>query len=177
QHQDKKTTQTRRPQLDGDDDMAQLSWALAPGALAFPSRRNGLERGRPKRRDCPRVEQLETRMAMSGTWTPLFNLMPDSGSGTGRMMLLSNGTVMVQGGGAKDADFANWYLLTPDSRGSYAARTWSQLASMNLQRLDYASVTLPNGKVMVLGGEYSGPDLKKSYTNRTEIYDPVANTW
>jgi hypothetical protein len=103
--------------------------------------------------------------------------MPDSGSGTGNMMLLSNGTVMIQGGGASTADNANWYALTPDSSGSYADGTWSQLASMKLQRLDYASVTLPNGDVMVLGGEYSGPSLAKTYTDETEIYDPVANTW
>jgi hypothetical protein len=123
------------------------------------------------------VEQLETRIAMSGTWTPLSNLMPDAGSGTGNMMLLSNGTVMIQGGGAGASDNANWYSLTPDSRGSYVDGTWSQLASMNLQRLDYASVMLQNGDVMVLGGEYSGRDLTKTHTNATEIYDPVANTW
>jgi hypothetical protein len=155
--------------------MAQFSRAIAASAHTFPSRGNGQKRQR--RSHGPGVEQLETRIAMSGTWTPLSNLMPDSGSGTGNMMLLSNGTVMVQGGGAANADNANWYLLTPDSHGSYVDGTWSQLASMHLQRLDYASVMLQNGDVMVLGGEYSGPDLKKTYTNETELYDPLANTW
>ena len=35
------------------------------------------------------------------------------------------------------------------------------------------STVLPNGKVLVAGGETAGSgDLKKS-----ELYDPVANTW
>jgi hypothetical protein len=123
------------------------------------------------------VEQLETRTAMSGTWTPLMNLMPLSGSDSGNMMLLSNGRVMIQGGGENAADNWNWFALTPDSRGNYVDGTWKQLTSMHLQRLDYASVMLPNGDVMVLGGEYSGKDLKKTYTNETEIYDPVRDQW
>jgi hypothetical protein len=125
------------------------------------------------------VEQLEGRVALSamGTWTPLTHLMPDSGSGTGNMMLLSNGTVMIQGGGASDADFVKWYKLTPDSKGNYVDGTWSQLASMSLGRLDYTSVVLPDGEVMVLGGEYSGPNLAKTFTAKTTIYNPVSNTW
>jgi hypothetical protein len=107
------------------------------------------------------------------------------------MLLLSDGSVMVQGGSASGAGFTNWYRLTPDSRGSYADGTWSQLASMSLPRLDYAAVTLPNGDVMVLGGEYTpgpgsslgdeseatSPTNPPPRTNEAEIYDPVTNTW
>jgi hypothetical protein len=127
----------------------------------------------------PTIEQLEVRVTLSGTgtWTPLANLMPGSGSGTGNMMLLSNGTVMIQGGGDSVTNNAKWYALTPDSQGNYVDGTWSQLASMKLKRLDYASVVLPDGDVMVLGAEYSGPTLAKNYTSETEIYDPVSNTW
>ncbi|MFI5458998.1 MAG: MBG domain-containing protein, partial [Isosphaerales bacterium] len=105
-----------------------------------------------------------------GTWTPLSNLAP---SGTGTMLLLSDGTVMVQGNGVTNI----WYSLAPDSTGSYAAGTWSQLASMSLQRLDYASNVLPDGRVFVVGGEYSGPSGGQNETPTGEIYDPVANTW
>jgi hypothetical protein len=88
------------------------------------------------------------------------------------MLLLSDGTVMAQGG--SNSNDAHWYKLTPDSTGSYVNGTWSNLASFNDGRRFYASDVLRDGRVFVAGGEYSsvGGD-----TNTTEIYDPVANTW
>jgi hypothetical protein len=93
------------------------------------------------------------------------------------MMLLSDGTVMVQGGGTPTTVTKTWYQLTPDGSGSYANGTWSQLPDMSLERYAYASNVLPDGRVFVLGGEYSGPDGTSNWTNTGEIYDPVANTW
>src|ERR1041385_5512943 len=81
------------------------------------------------------LEALEHRSLLSvsplpqpGSWTPVTNLVPDHNS-AGTMMLLSDGTVMVQGGAS-----ASWYQLTPDSTGSYVNGTWSSLASMSTQR-------------------------------------------
>ena len=120
------------------------------------------------------LEELEPRRLLSvsgGTWTPLTNV--PSGEGTGTMLLLSNGTVMAQA-----PDTTNvWYQLTPDASGSYINGTISQLASMNLQRKDYTSDVLPNGNVIVVGGEESGPSGAKNFTNTGEIYNPQANTW
>ncbi len=115
------------------------------------------------------LEPLEDRRLMAGTWTPLTNLVP-AGAGAGEMMLLSDGTVMVQSNG----ETTTWSKLTPDATGSYANGTWSALAPMATARMDYASNVLPSGKVMVLGGEYSAAG---SLTNTGEIYDPLANTW
>src|SRR5262249_1751870 len=122
------------------------------------------------------LELLENRDLLSATWTPLTNQFPDPG-GTGTMILLSNGTVMVQDNGAKAAQYNQWFQLTPDASGNYANGTWSQLASMSTQRLYFASNVLPSGKVFVLGGEFSGRKLAGNITNTGEIYDPVANTW
>jgi hypothetical protein len=102
--------------------------------------------------------------AEAGTWTALTNSAP---AGIGRLMLLSDGTVMAQGANVSNA----WYKLTPSSTGSYLAGTWSPLASMIDSRLYYASDVLPSGKVFVAGGEYGTGGAKG------EIYDPVANTW
>jgi hypothetical protein len=93
------------------------------------------------------------------------------------MMLLSDGTVMVQGGGNPTTVTKTWYRLTPDATGSYANGTWSQLASMGLEREWYASNILPDGRVFVLGGEDSGPQGQANFTNTGEIYDPVADAW
>src|SRR5258705_6211136 len=102
-------------------------------------------------------------------WTPLTNPSPTPG---GTMMLLTDGTVMVQG-----YPFNTWMRLTPSAKGSYADGSWSPLASMSIQRLYFASHVLPNGNVWVLGGEYSGTPLQPSFTNSGEVYDSVSNTW
>src|SRR5262249_38969226 len=82
----------------------------------------------------PNVECLEDRTLMTGTWTTLANLAP-SATGIGTMILLTDGTVMAQGG---DVD-RTWYKLTPNSAGSYANGTWSSRTSMSVQRLYYGS--------------------------------------
>jgi hypothetical protein len=122
------------------------------------------------------LELLESRELLSATFTPLTNQFPDPG-GTGTMMLLPNGNIMVQDNGNNPALYNQWFQLTPDASGNYANGTWSQLASMSTQRLFFASNVLPSGKVFVLGGEFSGPNLVQNITNTGEIYDPVTNTW
>jgi hypothetical protein len=41
--------------------------------------------------------------------------------------------------------------------------------------LYHASAVLPDGRVIIMGGEYNGPDAV--WTNLCAIYDPVANNW
>lgn len=89
------------------------------------------------------------------------------------MMLLTDGTVMAQGGGVSK----DWYKLTPDSTGNYHNGTWSSLASMSLERLYFGSNVLPDGRVYVLGGEYSGANGAATWVNSGEIYDTISNTW
>ncbi len=90
------------------------------------------------------------------------------------MLLLTNGTVMVQAN-----QTGNWWGLTPNSSGSYVNGTWKQLASMPAGYAPkyYASAILPDGRVLVEGGEYNGTNTTAVDTNRGAIYNPVANTW
>jgi hypothetical protein len=115
------------------------------------------------------VEELERRDLLTGTWMPLINGAPSS---IGTMFLLSDGTVMAQEGGSQ-----NWDQLKPDSSGNYMNGTWSALAPMSMERLYYGSNVLPDGRVFILGGEYSGPGLPKNFTNTGEIYNPASNSW
>lgn len=101
----------------------------------------------------------------TASWTKLTNLAPDN---AGTMLLLTDGTVMVQGYSPGN----NWMRLTSDRTGSYIHGTWSALASMSIPRLYYASHVLPSGKVWLLGGEYSGFGLPANWTNTGEMYDP-----
>ena len=122
----------------------------------------------------PIVETLERRDLLTGTWTPLVNPVPN-GDGAITQILLSDGTVMVQGG----ADNASntWYALSPDASGSYINGTWSQLASSNVQRLFAPMNILPNGNVFLMGGEYSGPNTDATFNNTGEIFNPVTDKW
>jgi hypothetical protein len=75
----------------------------------------------------------------------------------------------------QDSGTANWWLLTPDSSGSYVGGTWSPLASGPNAPLYFVSAVLKDGRVLVAGGEYdngSQVDLLAA-----EIYDPVNNSW
>jgi hypothetical protein len=108
----------------------------------------------------------------AGTWVMLTNGAP---AAAGTMILLTDGTVMVQN---NSSNFAGWMRLVPDIHGSYANGTWvSNIASMALARLYFASNVLPDGRVWVLGGEYSGPSLSQNITALGEIYNPVTNSW
>jgi hypothetical protein len=142
-------------------------------ARLFPHKQRpgrGRQEGRRPRR--LRLEELEVRTLLTGTWTGLAHLVP-SPNGTGTMTLLSDGTAMVQGGGS--AGPANtWYQLTPDASGSYVNGTWTSLAMMRVQRLYYGSNVLPDGTVFLVGGEYSS---EGGFSRSGEIYDPVSNTW
>src|SRR5262245_2000020 len=112
---------------------------------------------------------LVSTFGYASTWTPLTHLAPSS---IQLMMQLTDGTVLVQSYNGQ-----TWMKLTPDATGSYINGTWSLLAPSPTPRLYFASQVLTDGRVFVVGGEYSGPGLLANWSNTGEIYDPVANTW
>jgi hypothetical protein len=109
--------------------------------------------------------------ALAGGWQPLTNTVPWT-NGAGSQLLMTDGTVLVQ-----DYCTPNWWSLKPDKTGSYQNGTWTQVASMSSSYapLYFASAVLPDGKVMVNGGEYNS--CRGDETPLGAMYDPVANTW
>ena len=103
-------------------------------------------------------------------WQPLQNQPGSIYAGTA--LLLTDGSVMVQ-----DAGSSNWWKLTPDNTGSYVAGTWTQLAPMpdGYAPLYFASAVLPDGRVIVEGGEYQ--NFQPAWQTGGAIYDPVADQW
>jgi hypothetical protein len=126
--------------------------------------------GRPK----PATSAPEnTPAGAASPWEPLKNAPPfDPGS----MLLASDGTVLVHVeppyGGTSD-----WYKLTPSSTGSYVDGTWSKIAEMpnGYDPLYFASAILPDGQMIVEGGEYLGGT--PAWSNKGALYNPVTNTW
>src|SRR5215475_13398043 len=126
---------------------------------------------------------------MAHHWTSLTNL-PSLQGGTlsfvpDVMLLLSDGSVLVH---QRMDEHHNpptgmeWFRLAPDTHGDYAAGTWSGPFNMNAAREYFASGVLRDGRVFVLGGEYStaSPPDSSGNTQDTptgEIFDPNTNTW
>ena len=110
-------------------------------------------------------------------WTALKNPPPFGTPGT--MLLESDGTVLVHDEPDNNTTGGTnaWWKLTPDSHGSYIDGTWSQIASMPAAYtpLYFASAVLPDGRMIVEGGEYIGENAV--WSNEGAIYNPVTNTW
>jgi hypothetical protein len=129
----------------------------------------------------PKPSGLKADLRVAGTssspWTPLENPPPFGTPGT--MLLASDGTVLVHDepdnnvtGGTNQ-----WWKLTPAANGSYIDGTWSKIASMpaTYSPLYFASAILPDGRMIVEGGEYIGENAV--WSNQGEIYNPVTNKW
>lgn len=137
--------------------------------------------------DTTQVEASDVRVAevsqgLTGTWTALTNAPPDN---LDTCLLLTTGSVMCH-----QFNSNLWHRLTPDAFGSYKNGTWNTPAippmpngndpsfgcvNCTYAPLYYASAVLPDGRAVVIGGEYI--NLTAVWTNIGFIYDPVANTW
>jgi hypothetical protein len=128
----------------------------------------------------PKPSNTKLYLGPPGTkspWTPLKNTSPLKTPGT--MLLESNGTVLVHDEPDSNTIAATnaWYKLTPDSKGSYVDGTWSKIPSMpnNYAPLYFGSAILPDGRMIVEGGEYLG--AAAAWTSEGAIYNPVTNKW
>jgi hypothetical protein len=131
--------------------------------------------------------------AVAGTWQPLHNqpAFPDivdpssstdySPGGVVSPILLTDGSVLVLNTNLANVccSFANGqvFKLTPDIHGSYVDGTWTQLASLPYIPYAGASAVLPDGRVILQGGEFTGYTGDFTLTNQGAIYDPVADSW
>src|SRR5262245_15623678 len=103
----------------------------------------------------------KTQEALVSTWTPLVNAPPAFFDGC---LVLTDGSVMCHGYNSNQ-----WHRLKPDAFGSYANGTWNNppIAPMpngndpnfgcvncTYAPLYFASAVLPDGRVIVIGGEY-----------------------
>lgn len=109
--------------------------------------------------------------SFGGVWTQLLNQNPEFFNGT--MLLLPDGSVIVLSG----LDYQNWTKLTPTATNSYVNGTWSYITKMSSARQNFGSTVLTDGRVLVLGGEFTGPFLDPTMANSGEIYNLATNKW
>lgn len=127
------------------------------------------------------VLSIGSALAPCQSWQPLANQPTFS---PGAVLLLTDGTVLAHSEPncltCTSTDYNSWYKLTPDKAGSYVNGAWTQLASpKGYAPLYFGSVVLPDGRVVVEGGEYdcSTGTCNAAWTNQGAIYDPVKNIW
>lgn len=109
-------------------------------------------------------------------WVPLVN-QPNVNLALGNPLLLTDGTVIMH-----EACGSHWWRLTPDPYGSYINGTWKASSKMpaGYAPLYFGSAVLPDGRVMVAGGEYNSAtpgNCQAVWTNQAAIYDPKTNQW
>lgn len=113
--------------------------------------------------------------AYSQKWVALTN-QPKASLGLANPLLLTDGTVILH-----QACGSQWWKLSPDAFGSYVNGSWSRIASLptGYSPLYFGSAVLPDGRVMMAGGEYNfnGKQCQPVWTNQAAIYDPIANVW
>jgi hypothetical protein len=120
------------------------------------------------------LEILEDRTAPSASWANLAasgTAPPDGGA---MMMLLSDGSILVQDGiNPTTSAGQNTFRLSPQANtGSYVNGAWSPTTgNMNENRLFFTTAMLPDGRVFAVGGEYP------KFSNTAEIYDPATGLW
>ncbi|MFZ0363828.1 MAG: hypothetical protein WAL67_06435, partial [Candidatus Cybelea sp.] len=122
----------------------------------------------PHRHNITAAERARSREAgwQQITSFPRAHLSPQT------EILMTDGTVMVFDGCGSDV-----HRLTPDENGNYLTGTWSHVPSLpsNYAPLYFASAILPDGKLILNGGEYQGCVGADQTTGA--IYDPIANRW
>jgi len=101
--------------------------------------------------------------AEAGTWQelPVSNLW-----GGEQIVLLSDGTVVFQGGSSPSS------MLHPDALGNYATGTWTTRNPSPYASWCCPSETLNDGTWMYYGGEYNPQNPSAS-----EIYNPGTGAW
>jgi hypothetical protein len=110
--------------------------------------------------------------SISGTWSSLKNAFPGGTPDTA--LLLTDGSVIMHDGCTR-----NWWRLRPTIGGSYINGNWTATAPMpsGYGPLYFASQVLPDGRVIVNGGEYNAPCSSGVWTNLGALFNPVSNTW
>ena len=110
--------------------------------------------------------------AVAATWTTVapMNAMRSSHTAT----RLADGRVLVTGGSTVSSAAAKGYVNNTSAEiYDPVANTWTATPPMSVARSHHTATLLPDGKVLVVGGE----NVLYLVEPSAEVYDPVANTW
>ncbi len=113
------------------------------------------------------ISSAELYDPATGSWTNTGGL--STARDTHTATLLPNGKVLVAGGWHV---YYGYGIINATELYDPATGTWSNTGSLNTARAFHTATLLPNGKVLVAGGNNSSTILASA-----ELYDPTAGTW
>ncbi|MEI7728714.1 MAG: kelch repeat-containing protein [Verrucomicrobiota bacterium] len=113
---------------------------------------------------CSTLSSAELYDAPDGYWTTVGPMIASHSFHTAN--LLTDGHVLVAGGNSSASNTE----LYDSSSG-----TWTATGPLNTPSEFHSGTVLPNGKVLVAGGETWR--VNPVYISRTELYDPIVNSW
>ena len=147
-----------------------LSIPRAQYYASHPAEWNQLLQGLPRvTPGLPAASKPAAPSSFGGTWQALNNFLPQGDVVCNP--LITHGWHRL---GSSDCGTATWFKLTPDNTGSYLNGTWSQIASLPMINGTqyapefFASAVLPDGRVIIMGGEYN--NMMGDHTNLGAIY-------
>jgi hypothetical protein len=107
---------------------------------------------------------------MGLSWSQLSQ-NPGPGQIANAMWLMQDGSVLVNLAGGTQL-----MALRPDGQGSYANGSWTDEGNFLLEKDDFASAVLSDGRLLTCGGEHIDGSPAQAETNFCEIYDPGAQS-
>ena len=121
----------------------------------------------------PAAQTVAGEEPVPGTWAALTNPLSPPRA-LSNPILLTDGTVIAHVSCTSD-----WYKFTPSNTGSYINGTWAPIASTSASYGPrfFGSGVLPDGRVVIEGGEYNGSGCGGGRTTQGAIYDPTTNIW
>ncbi len=126
--------------------------------------------------DSSNVASAEIYDPVAGTWTVTGSMTTSRINHTAT--LLPNGTVLVAGGVSEGAcnpmgSPENYNPMASAEIYDPTTGTWTAVGCMTNGRTQHTATLLPNGMVLVAGGQIDNTDETAS----AELYDPGAGTW
>jgi WD40 repeat protein len=121
----------------------------------------------------PHASGAELYDPSTGIWTATTAYKPGSGH---TATLLPNGNVLVAGGYYPSDGYGPTLYFDAAALYDPASATWTATGRLTAKRASHTATLLPNGKVLVAGGEDTGgpgPPVQAS----AELYDPATGTW
>ena len=91
-------------------------------------------------------------------------------------MLLANGKVLATGGRIHTGpDYSDFKAIADADLYDPATGKWSATGTMTISRTDHSASLLPNGQVLVAGGETV--DFNGVTVASAELYNPLTGSW
>jgi hypothetical protein len=111
----------------------------------------------------------------TGTFTPVGDMISDRDSHTAT--LLPNGRVLIAGGVQRTVNGNVTYLDTAELFDPVTG-TFAALAPMNAIRQEHTATLLPNGKVLIVGGDFDpGYNIPNATNDTAELFDPASGSF